>query len=470
MSFLSAQSKLALSTIEEDFHVALSRGVNKNIVVPIKPRKFKPKLARPPSKKTVAAPAAATLCKRQLVHAISSAPELAGSIMTASLLDTRLVKNKKMKVQILDEYQEEHGGAYDSPITNTHLGTSQKSLQPPSQFELMKSSSMRPEKDKQYMSGPLIFNNIVVLVLDSHLENSDLLNLSRVSKLFNRVVPEVKILLLVDWRPLLKPRLNYEDQDKIDIHRVDMATALAVRYGLCPGRIVRTLRGEFMGASRNVEFIFESVEDVVSKEDYLHIKRILTTGYPSKLKFDESQENRLKMIQRGNQKSLLDHPEVGEKVINKEDRYSHIIIFHDYICILGPHLRHNSQGLVDLKRLVWDGSTKRSPTDMVMNDCTPTDDEADIDVGTAKCDFYWLIYNLRVSYPEDSILLALADIKACFRFPRIHPDLTGAFGFLISNFFCLAVAMVFGSNTSSSSWEPFRRAIEGLTLNFCESS
>ena len=93
-------------SVEEDFHVVLSRDVNKNIVVPIKPRKFKPKLARPLSKQTVAAPAAATLCKRQLVHAASSAPELAGSIVTASLLDTRLVKNKKMKVQILDEYQE----------------------------------------------------------------------------------------------------------------------------------------------------------------------------------------------------------------------------------------------------------------------------------------------------------------------------------------------------------------------------
>ena len=73
---------------------------------------------------------------------------------------------------------------------------------------------------------------------------------------------------------------------------------------------------------------------------------------------------------------------------------------------------------------------------------------------------------MRVSYPEVSILLALADIKAFFRFPRIHPDLTGAFGFLISNLFCLVVAMLFWSNTLSFCWEPFRRAIEGLTLKF----
>ena len=73
---------------------------------------------------------------------------------------------------------------------------------------------------------------------------------------------------------------------------------------------------------------------------------------------------------------------------------------------------------------------------------------------------------MRLSYPEASILLALADIKACFRFPMIHPDLARAFEFMISNFFCLAVAMVFGSKDSSSCWEPIGRAIEGLTVKF----
>ena len=122
--------------------MALSCDVNKNIVVPSKARTFKPKLARPPSGKTVAAPAAATLHKRQLAHIPSSAPKLVSTIATASLLDARLVKNKKMKCEILDEYQKRHGGAYDSPITTTHLGTS--NLQTPSQFELMRSSAMRP--------------------------------------------------------------------------------------------------------------------------------------------------------------------------------------------------------------------------------------------------------------------------------------------------------------------------------------
>ena len=92
--------------------------------------------------------------------------------------------------------------------------------------------------------------------------------------------------------------------------------------------------------------------------------------------------------------------------------------------------------------------------------------EAEVTFGLSKLLFYQYLYNLRISFPEEVIYLALADVKACFRFPRIHPDLTGAFGFLVRDFYCLAVAMVFGSNTSASSWEPFRRAIEELSKVF----
>jgi hypothetical protein len=74
------------------------------------------------------------------------------------------------------------------------------------------------------------------------------------------------------------------------------------------------------------------------------------------------------------------------------------------------------------------------------------------------------IYNTRVSYPTFIILLAMGDVKACFCFPCIHTDLTGAFGFLAGGYFNLATAMVFGSTASASSWEMFWGAIEALSV------
>ncbi len=99
-----------------------------------------------------------------------------------------------------------------------------------------------------------------------------------------------------------------------------------------------------------------------------------------------------------------------------------------------------------------------------MNQVTPVIREAPITFGHVKMQLYTDIYNTLISYPTFTILLAMADVKACFCFPCIHADLTGAFGFLAGGYFNLATAMVFGSTASASSWEPFQHAIQALSV------
>ena len=101
------------------------------------------------------------------------------------------------------------------------------------------------------------------------------------------------------------------------MNRVDMGTSLVLRLGLDPGRVVITLGGEYIGAWRDVETILHEIESVVNLEDYQHGKRILTKGCPSKFIFGEQINNKLKMIKRDNQKSVLDNPELVNKIINK---------------------------------------------------------------------------------------------------------------------------------------------------------
>ncbi len=107
-------------------------------------------------------------------------------------------------------------------------------------------------------------------------------------------------------------------------------------------------------------------------------------------------------------------------------------------------------------------------TDIVMNQVTPVSCEAPITFGHVKIQLYIDIYNTRLSNPTTTILLGMADIKACFRFPRIHPDLTGVFGFVADGYYNPATAMVFGSTTSAPCWEPFRRAIEALSVVYAD--
>jgi hypothetical protein len=97
---------------------------------------------------------------------------------------------------------------------------------------------------------------------------------------------------------------------------------------------------------------------------------------------------------------------------------------------------------------------------------TTTEFEASITFGAANLKLLQCIYNWRISNPNSKIYLALADITACFRFPRVHADLTGAFGFIAEKMYFLATSMVFGSNASASSWEPFCRAIKALIIEY----
>ncbi len=156
--------------------------------------------------------------------------------------------------------------------------------------------------------------------------------------------------------------------------------------------------------------------------------------------------------------------------MNKEDRYSHLVLMDLLLCKLSPYLHHTMQTIIikDGKNnhIVWDGLTVTQLTDIVMNQVTPVAKEAPVTFGHVKSQIYMDIYNMRISYPTAMILLGLADIKACFRYPRIHTDLTGAFGFIADKLYNLAMAMVFGLTVSASSWEAFRQAIKALTKVF----
>jgi len=217
--------------------------------------------------------------------------------------------------------------------------------------------------------------------------------------------------------------------------------------------------GEYTGYHRDVKKTLIAVRPHVTVEDYNHIEWILFDGCPVELKFTEPLSNKLEMIRRGNSKSFNDHPELVKKAMNKEDCYSHLVPIDEDICLVSAYLHHTIQTVVmkpgKNDRLVWDGTTTLLALDIVMNQATPVIREAPITFGHVKIQLYIDIYNTRISHPYVVILLDMANIKACFCFPIIHPDLMGAFGFMAGGFYNLATAMVFGSTTSASSWEPF---------------
>ncbi len=174
----------------------------------------------------------------------------------------------------------------------------------------------------------------------------DIRNLCLVCKDFASLVPKIARWLTVDFSLLREPRYNYEKQERIDPHRVEMASAAMVHFGLDPGKLVRWMGGEYTGYHRDIEKTLVAVCPHVTVEDYNHIEQILLDGCPAELMFTEPLSNKLEMIRRGNSKSFDEHPELVKKAMNKEDRYSHLVPIDEDICRASAYLRHTIQTVV----------------------------------------------------------------------------------------------------------------------------
>jgi hypothetical protein len=106
----------------------------------------------------------------------------------------------------------------------------------------------------------LHLDNIVVFLIknqDSYLTNEDINNLSNVNGMYQEMVNNVLRLRSIDFSKLKLPRLDYAEQTRISQERVDLATACAIYYGLNTGMVVRYLKGEYVGESRNPDAIIE---------------------------------------------------------------------------------------------------------------------------------------------------------------------------------------------------------------------
>jgi hypothetical protein len=73
------------------------------------------------------------------------------------------------------------------------------------------------------------------------------------------MVNDVMGLRSINFSKLKLPRFDYADQTKISQERVDLATACAVHYDLNTGMVVRYLKGEYVGESRDADAIIKKV-------------------------------------------------------------------------------------------------------------------------------------------------------------------------------------------------------------------
>jgi hypothetical protein len=243
---------------------------------------------------------------------------------------------------------------------------------------------------------------------------------------------------ILTFQKLREPRIGYADQQKILPSRVNMATAAIIHYSLHPGMLIRYVKGKYVGESRDISQVVSNVSPYIDQQDVKHISRILTNSCPSYINFEEASDMKSFIIEKWNQATCKMYPQTITKTMHKEDKHSHLLTVKLWVLHFLPWCCHTTQGILIKPgkdpQVIFDASAKESPHEVVLNEFTPTKFEGNIDFVHAKMNLLCRIFNWRVSYAREIIFLALANITACFRFPWIHADLTGAFGFMPSNY------------------------------------
>ncbi len=149
--------------------------------------------------------------------------------------DSIIMAGTREKRRILNAYEEKFGSGYTNSIVTTKKGKHVNTT------SVLPNICMRPSKDKYYRVNTLELHCVITTLLkgfQQEFTTQDLHNLCLVCKTFASMIPKIIRWLKVDFSPLCKPRYNYKQQERINLHCVKMASAAMIYFGLDPGKFV----------------------------------------------------------------------------------------------------------------------------------------------------------------------------------------------------------------------------------------
>ena len=115
-------------------------------------------------------------------------------------------------------------------------------------------------------------------------------------------------------------------------------------------------------------------------------------------------------------------------------------------------------------RQIFDASRKYDWDSVPVNQMTstPNGSELHCEFGSVREDILVCAYNLRISYPNDDIVVHANNVKSCFRQIKHHPDVVGAFSYVLSKYLFFQIGLAFGSDFSPANWEAVRQVQAAL--------
>jgi hypothetical protein len=194
----------------------------------------------------------------------------------------------------------------------------------------------------------------------------------------------------------------------------------------------------------------------------------MTVGCPNHLNVSTSHNNALLYWQKGNHPSI--HAKINQVMttMNKEEKNNSIIHVSHWLWWFVPHCLITQQHILERPgkkdRQIFDASCKYDWDSVPINaiTLTPYGSELKCKFGSVCNAILIFAYNLRISYPNDNIIVHANDVKSCFCQIKHHPGVACAFLYILADYLFFQVGLAFGADFSPANWEAVHHAQSAL--------
>ena len=338
----------------------------------------------------------------------------------------------------------------------------------PSKLELYRQTFGREDKNHSFTQTACFETTMFHVLKSGYLDIPTHTNLCNTHTLIQHMANMITKCSSYDFTWLRAYDKRWKDQTFISREKMKAFMACLFHYDMDTGLVMRYVGNNYTAAYRNVPEIISRIRPMVDPYLIEHFERVMLCGCPTKFVAESSRENAMLYWRQGNNPSINKNLEKVLHTMNKEDKNNFVIPMPSWLARFVPHLfftpQHNLVKSGKKDRLIFNAAERPTIDAISVNMMTSTAEGTELDCkfGEVKRDLLTRIWNLRISYPTDDIILHANDVKSCFRQLKHHPNVMGAFSFIIGDILFLQCGLTFGSDFSPANWEVIRRIAEQL--------
>lgn len=338
----------------------------------------------------------------------------------------------------------------------------------PSASFLYKNGFGKPDLDHSFTQEACGETTLHFVLQSGYLTSEDKQSLYKTNPLLQHLDSMRQQLSNYDFTWIRNINECWEQQESIQVERSRAMLACLFHFNMDVSLLMRYLGNNYTAAHRNTTNIVEKIRPHVDEYLLEHYIRVMTVGSPNTFNVETTRDNALRYWRGGNNPSIKRKLGPVMKTMNKEERNNFVIPLPLWLWRFIPHLfftpQHILEKLNKKDRQIFDAAYRHCPECIPINMMTPDAKKTELrcEFGDVKLRVLIRIWNLRITYPKLDIALHANDVKSCFRQLKHHPDVMGAFSYILGEYLFLQCALAFGSDFSPASWEVVRRIAEQL--------